>query len=56
LIIANFDVTKNVTTGFPHTGTWYDLMDNTTINVSNVTAPITLAAGGYKIYGNKAAC
>jgi 1,4-alpha-glucan branching enzyme len=56
LIIANFDVTtQNVTTGFPYTGTWYDLMDNTTINVSNVTAPITLAAGGYKIYGNKAA-
>ena len=56
LIIANFDVsTQNVTTGFPYTGTWYDLMDNTAINVTNVNTPISLAAGDYRIYGNKAA-
>jgi hypothetical protein len=34
LIIANFDVTtQNVATGFPYAGTWYNLMDNTAINV-----------------------
>jgi len=30
-------------------------MDNTTINVTSTTAPITIEAGGYRIYGNKPA-
>jgi 1,4-alpha-glucan branching enzyme len=56
LIIANFDVTaKNVATGFQYTGTWYNLMDNTTINVTDVNATINLPAGEYRIYGNKQA-
>lgn len=56
LIIANFNVTtQNVPTGFPYTGTWYNLMDNTTINVTNVSATISLLPGEFKIYGNKAA-
>ncbi|MFV5693910.1 alpha-amylase family glycosyl hydrolase [Flavobacterium sp. LB3P122] len=56
LILANFNViTQNVATGFPYTGVWYNLMDNTTITVSNVNDPITIPAGGYRIYGNKTA-
>lgn len=56
LIVANFDVTtQNVATGFQYTGVWYNLMDNTTINVADVNAPISLAAGEYRIYGNKQA-
>jgi 1,4-alpha-glucan branching enzyme len=56
LIVANFDVTtQNVATGFQYTGAWYNLMDNTTINVADVNAPISLAAGEYRIYGNKQA-
>lgn len=56
LIIANFNVTtQNVATGFPYAGTWYDLMDNTPITVSNINDPITLPAGEFKIYGNKTA-
>jgi 1,4-alpha-glucan branching enzyme len=56
LIIANFDVTtKDVATGFPYAGTWYDLMDNKEFNVSNLNAPISLAAGDFRIYGNKPA-
>ncbi|MFV8270702.1 alpha-amylase family glycosyl hydrolase [Flavobacterium sp. GT2N3] len=56
LIIANFNVTtQNVATGFPYTGVWYNLMDNTTITVNNVNDPITIAAGDYRIYGNKTA-
>ncbi|MBC5840899.1 MAG: T9SS type A sorting domain-containing protein [Flavobacteriaceae bacterium] len=56
LIIANFDVTtQNIATGFPYTGTWYNLMDNTAINVTNVNTPISLAAGDFRIYGNKTA-
>ncbi|MFB9078463.1 alpha-amylase family glycosyl hydrolase [Flavobacterium procerum] len=56
LILANFDVTaQNISTGFPYAGTWYNLMDNTTINVADVNAPINLPPGEYRIYGNKIA-
>jgi 1,4-alpha-glucan branching enzyme len=56
LIIANFDVTtQSVATGFPYTGTWYNLMDNTAINVTNTSAPMSLGAGEFRIYGNKTA-
>jgi 1,4-alpha-glucan branching enzyme len=56
LIIANFNVTtQNVATGFPYTGTWYNLMDNTTVNVANASATVSLLPGEYRIYGNKPA-
>lgn len=56
LILANFDVSvQNVATGFPYTGTWYNLMDNTSINVTNVTSTISIPAGEFRIYGNKVA-
>ncbi|MCG9791848.1 alpha-amylase family glycosyl hydrolase [Flavobacterium algicola] len=56
VIMANFEVTtQNMTPVFPYIGTWYNLMDNTTINVSNTSDPITIAAGQFKIFGNKAA-
>ena len=56
LILANFDVSaQNVATGFPYTGTWYNLMDNSTINVTNVAATIAIPAGEFRIYGNKVA-
>jgi 1,4-alpha-glucan branching enzyme len=57
VILANFDVTtQNVTPNFPYTGTWYDLMDDTgstSINVTNVTTPISIPAGEFRIYGNQ---
>ncbi|MFV8343436.1 alpha-amylase family glycosyl hydrolase [Flavobacterium sp. XS2P39] len=56
LIVANFNVIpQNVSSGFPYTGTWYDLMDNTSINVISTSMPITLQPGQFKIYGNKTA-
>ncbi|WP_035645820.1 alpha-amylase family glycosyl hydrolase [Flavobacterium sp. ASV13] len=56
LILANFDVSaQNVATGFQYTGTWYNLMDNSSINVTDVNATINLAPGEYRIYGNKTA-
>ncbi|MDR6761008.1 1,4-alpha-glucan branching enzyme [Flavobacterium sp. 2755] len=56
VILANFATSaQNVATGFPYTGTWYNLMDNTTINVTDVNAAINLPAGEYRIYGNKTA-
>lgn len=56
LIIANFNVTtQNVPTGFVTTGTWYNLLDNTTIDVSNVSMTMSLLPGEFRIYGNKVA-
>ena len=56
LVLANFDLsTQNVPTGFPYTGTWYDLMDNTSIVVNDVNATIAIPAGDFRIYGNKLA-
>jgi glycosidase len=56
VIIANFDVTtKNVPTGFPYAGEWFNLMDNTSYNVVNVNDAISVAAGQFRIYGNKQA-
>jgi 1,4-alpha-glucan branching enzyme len=54
VILANLDNTsQSITPDFPYTGTWYNLMDNTNINVTNTTATISLAPGEFKIYGNQ---
>lgn len=56
VILANFDITaQNLATGFQYAGTWYNLMDNSTINVTDVNAPINLPPGEFRIYGNKVA-
>ncbi|MCC9071995.1 T9SS type A sorting domain-containing protein [Flavobacterium sp. F-65] len=56
LIFANFDVTdQSVATGFPYAGVWYNLMDNTSINVADVNATMLISAGEFRIYGNKEA-
>jgi len=50
-IVGNFDVTSTSTViTFPSTGTWYDNFSGTTINVTNVSYPITLAPGEYHVY------
>ena len=54
VVLTNFDVnTQNVVPNFPDTGTWYNLMDNTTIEVTSTTATIAIEAGGFRVYGNK---
>jgi len=56
IVIANFSVTsQNINPNFPYTGIWYDLMDNTSINVISTTDLITVAAGQFRIFGNKVA-
>ena len=56
IILANFDVTtQGVVAGFNTTGTWYNLMDNSTLNVSSTNQTVTLAPGEFKIYGNQQA-
>jgi len=54
VIMANFDVTaQNITPYFPYTGTWYNLMDNSSFSVTDTTAPINLAPGEFRIFGNQ---
>ncbi|MBC7846728.1 MAG: T9SS type A sorting domain-containing protein [Flavobacterium sp.] len=54
VVLTNLDVTtQNVIPDFPYTGTWYNLMDNTSVQVASTTATIAIEAGGYRIYGNK---
>ena len=56
VILSNFDVTtQDVATGFPFPGEWYNLMNNSTLNVTNVNTPIAIPAGQFRIYGNKPA-
>lgn len=56
IVLANFDVVeRTVNPNFPHTGTWYELMDesgSTSLNVTNTTADITIPAGEFRIYSN----
>ncbi len=54
VILANFDVTtQSIIPDFPYTGDWFNLMDNTSINVTNISNPITLEAGEFRIFGNQ---
>ena len=54
VVLANFSVANlTIVPSFPYTGTWYNLMDNTSINVTDVNAPISINAGQCLVYGNK---
>ena len=56
VILANFDVTsQNIIPDFPNTGTWYNLMDETSFTVTNTTSPINLEPGEFRIFGNQQA-
>ena len=56
VVLANFSVANlTIVPSFPYSGTWYNLMDNTSINVNDVNAPISINAGQYFVYGNKLA-
>jgi 1,4-alpha-glucan branching enzyme len=54
VILANFSVaSQNINPSFPYTGTWYNLMDGSTLNVTNTTATLAIPSGQYRIYGNQ---
>jgi glycosidase len=56
VILANFSVaSQNITADFPYTGTWYNLMDNTSMAVAATNMAITIEPGGFRIYGNQQA-
>lgn len=56
VILANFTLTtQNIVPNFPYTGSWFNLMDNTSFPVSSTTSPITIEPGGFRIFGNASA-
>ena len=56
VVLANFTLTsQNIVPDFPYTGNWVNLMDNTSVPVSSTTSPITIEAGGFRIFGNASA-
>jgi len=51
VVIGNFDVvTRDVFTGFPNAGTWYDYMTGQSLNVTDISMKVNLAPGKYKVY------
>jgi 1,4-alpha-glucan branching enzyme len=55
VVIGNFDIkVGNIVPNFNQTGIWYDYFTGTTINVTDLTATITLNPGEYHIYTTKA--
>lgn len=50
-VVGNFNVTPmSVIINFPSTGTWYDNLNGTTINVANTSYSTTLQPGEYHVY------
>jgi hypothetical protein len=55
-VIGNFSVTtQSIDPEFQETGTWYNLMNGSSYEVTNTNATISLAPGEYFIYGNEEA-
>lgn len=56
VILANFNVAASaIVPSFPFAGTWYNLMDGSTIQVTDVNAAINIPAGEFRMYGNQPA-
>lgn len=54
-VLTNFsDATYNASGGFPYTGNWVNLMDNSVVNVTSTTQNVSIEPGGYRIFGNQA--
>ncbi|MGI4750717.1 MAG: alpha-amylase family glycosyl hydrolase [Janthinobacterium lividum] len=54
-VVGNFDVVAQTAyVGFPATGTWYDNISGTSINVTALPYSITLAPGEYHVYSTTA--
>lgn len=54
-VVGNFDVIpQTASISFPSTGTWYDNISKTSINVTSLTYSVTLQPGEYHVYSNVA--
>jgi hypothetical protein len=54
-VVGNFDVMpQGASINFPATGTWYDNITGTSINVTSLPYTVTLMPGEYHVYSNTA--
>jgi Alpha amylase, catalytic domain/Secretion system C-terminal sorting domain len=54
VVLCNFSNSNaSINPNFPYPGTWYNLMDNSSLIVTNVTTPVAVVAGQSLVYGNK---
>ncbi len=55
VVVANFTTTaQTITPSFPYSGTWYNLMNNTSMSASPSTT-VVLQPGEFRIFGNQTA-
>ncbi len=53
VVLANYSTSvKNVIPYLPYTGQWQNLMDDTILNMTSTTTPVTLQPGEFRILGN----
>ncbi len=53
-IVGNFGVTENTfNPNFQHTGTWYEFFSRETLEVEDLSDPITLQPGEYRLYSTQ---
>uniref|UniRef100_UPI00404A041E alpha-amylase family glycosyl hydrolase n=1 Tax=Flavobacterium sp. TaxID=239 RepID=UPI00404A041E len=53
-VLTNFtDNVANIPGGFPYAGEWTNMMDNSSVNVSDTNMNIQIEANGYRVFGNK---
>ena len=52
-VMTNFSDAAYNTSGFPFTGMWYNMMDDTPLLVTATNQNVTIEPGGFRIYGNK---
>ncbi len=54
VIVGNFDVVaQQMNPGFTQTGTWYDYLNGTTINVNNTNDAVNLGPGEFHVFLNQ---
>jgi len=53
VVLGNFDVNQgNIVPGFTQTGKWYEYFTGDSITVANLTDPMSLHAGEYRLFTN----
>ncbi len=54
IVITNFTVaSQSIAANFPYAGTWFNLMTGQSFNVTNTAMTFTVAAGQFRVFGNR---
>jgi 1,4-alpha-glucan branching enzyme len=53
IVLTNFTDSAASLGGFPFTGNWVNLMDNSSVDVTSTSQTFNIEAGGFRVFGNK---